>query len=233
MRFKDFLKHPALQVGKMPAYKLQEADFDDGIAMHMKNLGYKKLGSGVDQMAFEEPKTGEVIKIFGYTYEGDGSHHMFETWARYCKKNHSNPFLPKFGGWKKFHFEDETYIQIRMERLIELPNELGLALENLARILRTCRDTDEMIDEILNLVGEDSVPSNHKLLTHNHDLFGSDMTEINKLAILLGKDFKKFLQTLANVIEIGDDNNFEIDLHAGNFMHRYDGHPVIVDPWVS
>ena len=231
MRFKEFLKHPALQVGKMPEFNLQEADFDDGIIKHMQQLGYKKLGSGIDQMAFEEPNTGEVIKIFGYTSGHDKRHQMFERWANFCDENKSNPFLPKFSGWKKFNFNGQTYIQIRMERLIELPGKLADALQNIVNAMLQY-GASRVAEEIIDLVGEHAVPKDHDFLDRNFDLFRDDMNEINKLAILLGDDFKTFLDTLVDIFKTTGKYKYGIDLHGGNFMHRYDGHPVIVDPWV-
>jgi hypothetical protein len=51
MRLKEFLN----EWSKTPT----------GVINYLKEKGYKLLGYGVDQYAFEEPSTGKVLKIFG------------------------------------------------------------------------------------------------------------------------------------------------------------------------
>ena len=59
------------------------------------------------------------------------------------------------------------------------------------------------------------------------------MEELEKLLVMLGKKkFEELLYTIADVAHTGRDKGYTFDLHGGNFMHRNDGIPVIVDPWV-
>ena len=212
---------------------------------YLQNKGYKLLGKGVDQSAFEEPKTGKVLKIFGAkkakSSKANPGHIMFEVWHEYCEKNKYNPFLPKFSGWTYFDFQDQTFMQIRMERLIPIDSGVSNALEFLSDSFYNypIDKFDDVKDHILSQIGKEHFTSHKYFSADDLDMpsfFGipsHDLDELNQLMILLGK--KKFLlllDTLKEVGEISKKKGYHFDLHEGNFMHRHDGVPVIVDPWV-
>lgn len=206
--------------------------------------GYKKLGVGVDQTAFLEPKTGLVLKIFGMqpgtgTRKFSNDQKMFIFWADYCKSNVSNPFLPKFTGWETFDFNGEKYLQIRMERLGKVPSGMSTALEELATdnevglwLSHSPADADKLRakykSERAANIGNDSYYNQW----YKKQMDDPGRVAHSELAILLGEDYKLLLKTLEDIFKIAKTKQWGYDLHAGNFMVRRDGTPVIVDPWV-
>lgn len=179
--------------------------------------GYKKLGSGVDQTAYLEPGTGYVLKIFG-TQGGEGfsaDHKMFFAWAKYCMKNSNNPFLPRFGGYDSFVLDGDRYLQIRQEPL-QSAGRMGVALEVMANAVEDegIRELDELTDYI-------------------EDYFDEYAGAYQKLLKQLGpQKTQLMLDTINRLYALGNKSGWGFDLHAGNFMQRADGTPVIVDPWV-
>lgn len=216
-----------------------------GIRDHLEKRGYKFLASGVDQSAYLEPKTGQVLKIFGTNRGIKGSkfskdHMMFKTWAEYCEQHKSNQFLPKFSGWESFEYGDAMFLQIRMEKLQALPPELSRTLEKLSeRVDSSARQRARFMEALeRKLFGEAStdpeVQEDDEDWLREFSFRGDeDFDEISKLVILLGKDgFDKLWRSMISIYELGQAEGYYWDLHGGNFMHRNDGVPVIVDPWV-
>ena len=96
----------------IPEEQLDEAIIDRKIKEILVNKGYKFLGAGVDQAAYLEPGSGQVLKIFG-TQSANGltssgkpqftkGQRMFFFWAKYCMDRQNNPFLPKFYGFESY-----------------------------------------------------------------------------------------------------------------------------------
>lgn len=201
------------------------------ITKYLQARGYKKLGNGVDQTAFLEPGTDQVLKIFGSHYSGHNEgHDMFAHWAKYCKDRPTNPFLPKFSGWTKFKYDrdDKDYLQIRMEKLQKLPKKLANALGYISGYMGDGGDAQKIKKLVLKQLG-----SKQKDLEKESALHIEDFDEINKLAILLGEEkFNLLLDTMIDLCKIANRKNYDFDLHGNNFMHRNDGTPIIVDPWV-
>lgn len=189
----------------------------------LQDKGYEFLGRGVDQLAFWEPSTGQILKVFGAAREGIdplAHHKVFETWVEYCNKFKSNPFLPKFSAWAPFKHKGHRYLQIRMERLVDLPNDWGNVLEQAADFVEGTRDTSF---------------ENFKNLAFDYEIsWNRPPTAMEELAIHLGEEgLTLLLQTMVNVMKVGRSNGWIFDLHAGNFMMRRDSTPVILDPWVE
>lgn len=210
--------------------------------------GYTFLASGVDQTAFLEPGTGLVLKIFG-TQRGTKANKltpdqkMFGFWTKYCSKHPDNPFLPKFSGWETFVFEGNTYLQIRMERLQKLPEYTARILAALASdnvsfnhpFLRNVQAAGER-EVQKKKERRDAGIGNHAIgnlpAKPKHPL-SLIQDAHNELVILLGEQhYNLLLDTLADLYEISRKKGWTYDLHPGNFMHRNDGMPIIVDPWV-
>ena len=211
---------------------------DAAVEKRLKQLGYQKLGAGVDCTAWLEPSTGQVLKIFGTNKVADrtsGMSHdqlMFKQWSAFCEANKNNPFLPRFSGWTSFVMHGKTYLQIRMEKLAKLPDSLGSLLEDMADSV-PYRSTDDVMQQFTKNLG---VPTSYgsrqddgsygRVHSHRDDA-------IAELAIMLGEeDFRLLISTIKQLNRLGKQYGYINDLHDGNFMHRNDGIPVIVDPWV-
>ena len=184
----------------------------------LKAKGYKKLGAGVDQTAYLEPGTGYVLKVFGTqggeTFSRD--HRMFFAWAKYCMKNSSNPFLPKFAGYDSFVLDGDRYLQIRQEALQPI-GTLGRVLDLMAQSIDDggAKSLDEA-EEYVEDYG-----------------YNTDIKNLEKLRKQLGDNgLELFFSTMLRLYSTGEKNGWFFDLHSGNFMRRADGTPVIVDPWV-
>jgi hypothetical protein len=182
----------------------------------LKAKGYKRLGAGVDQTAYLEPGTGLVLKVFG-TQGGESfsaDHKMFFAWAKYCMKNSSNPFLPRFGGHDSFVLDGDRYLQIRQEPLKPL-GVVGHVLELLATAIEEDGiQTLEEAEEFVKDFNKQYVPA------------------LKKLKQQLGPGgLDLMFSTMLRLYLVGKKNGWHFDLHAGNFMRRADGTPVIVDPW--
>jgi hypothetical protein len=198
--------------------------------------GYQYLSAGVDQSAYLEPGTGQVLKIFGTANLGDRTkftkdHMMFKYWVEYCDKNAANPFLPKFSGWESFEFDGAKYLQIRMEKLRHCPDHLGRLLSYFSN--DTYGSRAERADKVAarkDQVGDDHDPyyaASEESRDAPHRVANSE------LAIFLGEEEYDLLKkTIAELDDIAKVHNWEFDLHSANYMQRGDGYPVIVDPWV-
>ena len=190
---------------------------DKKIERILAKKGYKKLGAGVDQTAYLEPGTGYVLKVFG-TQGGESfspDHRMFFAWAKYCMKNSSNPFLPRFGGYESFVLDGDRYLQIRQEPL-QSAGRMGTILEIMANGVE-----DEQIEDL------------DELTDYVEDYFEEYAAGYQKLLKQLGpRQMQLMLDTIHRLYVIGNRSGYGFDLHAGNFMKRADGTPVIVDPWV-
>jgi len=196
---------------------------DPDITSELKRKGYQFLGQGVDQVAFSEPDTGLVLKIFG-TQKGTGQHgdkvifsndqKMFFKWAEFCMKNQNNPFLPKFYGFESFIFKEQTYLQIRQERLQFIGN-LGWEI---AHLTNSVTEVD-----VQTMSKKDAINS----------IIGVRPRTFEELKSKVGEN--KLLELLATIFELyklTKQHGYEWDLHGANYMMRNDGTPVIVDPWV-
>lgn len=204
-----------------------------GVDKHMEKLGYEKLGKGVDQTAWMKPGEETIIKIFGtnedprLSSEHTEGHLMFKWWANYCKKNSANPFLPKIEGWEAFEYNDEKYLQIRMERLGKIPNDVGIALEDGLAYWGVQKHT------VFRKPGFQKVKKFNDVAKGGEGEQKEYDDGIAQLMMLLGEEhFNLLFKTIEKLAKVGRDKGWGIDLHSGNFMYRNDGTPVIVDPFV-
>lgn len=212
---------------------------DPGIVKELEDKGYKFLGSGVDQVAFLEPDGKFVLKIFGSASSDKSKletgfskdHMMFKKWVQYCEANKDNKFLPKYEGWESFEFNDKKYLQIKVEKLQNLPQEEKHFISDLSKFIDKYLDRiKEGAGALLDAVGysEDDY-QNDSDFNIPHRL----LDELNKFVIQNGKDdFELLISTIAELLRMADKNNYNPDFHGGNFMHRNDGTLVISDPWV-
>ena len=197
----------------------------EGIEKALIKKGYVFLGKGVDQSAYLEPSSGQVLKIFG-TQHGSGrkftrDQKMFFFWAEYCKKHKVNPNIPRFSDWSPFRFEGNTYIQIRMEKLTPLNHEIGLPLERLVNAVKS-------FSRVYS-VGELKVTDIKQLKDQlEYAGYEIDKTLLKKL----GEDkLVNFWNEFCNLAYMASSKGWHFDLHCDNFMKRKRT-VVIVDPWV-
>jgi len=193
---------------------------DPAIKKEMVKKGYKFLGSGADQMAFLEPGTGHVLKIFGTQDHLEGQktefsddHKMFLTWAKFCMQNSNNKFLPKFFGYDSFVYRNYNYLQIRQERLTS-SGVLGKYLAEIAEWLESGTEKS-----IMNPKMNSKFPSLQRVVTLATPLIGGE------------EELRAFLTTAKSLRKISDRKEWQWDLHHQNIMKR-GSTPVIMDPWV-
>lgn len=193
---------------------IPRSQFAPGIREYLEDRGYKFLGKGVDQMAFLEPDSGWVLKIFGAGKDGrpNPSHKMFFVWAQFCMAKPDNPFLPRFAGYEAFKWEGALYLQIRQERLWE-NFARAFAVANITYRVEELADDDATDDEILKTVR-------------------STRSKYSKLNYLDARSFDLLVKTITTLYRMGQKNRWFWDLHEGNVLFRADGTPVLVDPWV-
>ena len=207
---------------------LTELEVDRGILDIMRKKGYQELGHGQDQIAYLEPGSGMVLKIFGTNYSASGragsnsltfAQRTFKAFADFCAANPDNPFLPYFSGWETFEFRGQRYLQIRCERLFKgqkyakffpLLEEIADAAEN------SRNNAKEFLDDLIN--------SEY-----------SDVVDVGSLLTLLGGEegFYQLWNTINQLGKIADREGFRVDLHDENFMLGSDGEIVISDPFFS
>jgi hypothetical protein len=199
-----------------------------GIANVLADKGYQYLGSGIDKHAYMEPKTGQVLLIFGYRKGVEGfspDQRMFIDWINYCNKNKNNPHLPRFSGFESFQFQGKNYIQARMEALQELPEEVGYLVGNIEEVtMQVGRGNFDRAIETLAGYAQDS----------SYEGDAAVWYDIKTAIRLLGgkKQAKNLLDTVHTVKKFGRKHGFSIDLHRGNYMQRHNGTIVVNDPFV-
>jgi hypothetical protein len=136
------------------------SNHDSGIKKALEKKGYKFLGVGIDQMAYLEPSTGYVLKIFGTRGGKDFSQDqkMFFKFAKFCMEHQDNPFLPRFYGYESFEFKGNTYLQIRTEQLFK-NKKLQQAVTNVSSAYWLISDREKNI--VMNAV---KTPARYELL---------------------------------------------------------------------
>ena len=104
----------------IPEYE-QGTDNSKRIFAKLQQLGYTKIGGGVDATVWAKDE-GHVIKILMPSTDRETADSAFTFFYDICKDNEQNQFLPKFidiGGAHHTVFEinGTPYRQIAMERL--------------------------------------------------------------------------------------------------------------------
>ena len=212
-------------------------ELDTNRANHRKQVskilsanGYKKLGSGVDAMAFGKSDSPTIVKIV-IPAEGDldKSKNTFTAWMDYCKKNAKNPHLPKF-------------IKLKMQPIVIDGEKFELqGMEKLKRL------NDREHNMCLNMVrGLDSKMKFQKFIK---DYYSEQMAYYKEVSAhpnlikellaeqKLASTQQALYETLANVEKVGKGLGFTIDffqsIDTSNLMKRTDNTIVIADPWVD
>lgn len=189
-----------------------------GISATLRRKGYTLLGKGMDMQAWLEPKTGLILKIFGAKgWNDDRAQESFRQFADYCMNNPNNPFLPTFFGWETFEFEENNYMQIRMERLFPF---------------REYESWAEVLEGMSEAVEANSSDAGKQRFLHNWVSPTDPSQDALELLSYLGEqDFHTLWKTLAELSSIANKKRYIFDLHSRNWMLGSDGHIVISDPF--
>jgi len=191
----------------------------------MREKGYTYLGSGVEQTAYLAPD-GTVLKLFPSNWDNKLSKGQlsFIEFANYCQAHPDNPFLPQFGGWAKFKYDDTLYLQIRSERLFPFTSNGGLMLDRIADRIKK-NSVEKVIDDISNY-------SSH--LTYGGNVADKDSWLSEVITLLGGKEeLILFVQTIKDLAEMAKRKRYRLDLHRENFMVTSEGEIVINDPFFA
>ena len=214
---------------------------DRDIRSILEKKRYKYLGGGIDKDAYLEPKTKQVLVIFGYHNDADHPYGfsddqmMFVEWAKYCQKNSSNPHLPRFSGWESFKFKGKTYLQIRMEPLKEVSFELRKILAYLQVYIESKGKVNRK--KVAKQVGQHPtvrIALNIDNTEADGDGFNFDPVKAKQIVQYLGgkEAAMSLMRTVQVAKRIAEKNGYGLDLHGSNYMQRSDGTIVVNDPFV-
>lgn len=198
-----------------------------GIRNVLQDKGYKYLGSGIDKQAWLEPKSGQVLIIFGYRKDFNDftpDQRMFINWINYCNQHQDNPALPKFSGFESFEYRGKKYIQARMEPLQELSYKIKEIVGYIENIVDNVGNGD--VDYALQTLADEGY--------YNYEENKYTPYKLERLLELLGGKEKaqNLLNTVHAVAVFGTNQRYHLDLHSGNYMTRPNGEIVVNDPFV-
>jgi len=181
----------------------------------IKKTDWQKVGAGATASVWhhlEDPNT--VVKVIGGGR--DRITKQFRNTAiafvHFCVDHgHESPHFPIIHG---INIDDEDIVQIRIERLVELPNlAVNRRLESVAETVdyysvTRARDEIEVLDEAI---------AKYPILQNNSGI------EIAKAVKLLSKYVESYTRKHKTVAGL--------DLHYGNWLMRPNGIIVAADPW--
>lgn len=212
---------------------LIESSIDPKIKKILVGKGYKYLGRGADQMAFLEPGTGLVFKVFGTEKESNpnqltDAQKSFKTFYELCHSDPSNEFLPNIVEYETFVFKGKPYLQIRMERLFEFK---GPEISYWNKLLATMADSISINQTFERFWDKAITPITTK--DYFSKIYYSRLQDsMHQLIIHLGEEgLHKLWDTIGMLKKVAYKNGYYLDLHSGNFMLGSDGTPVISDPF--
>lgn len=223
--------------------KLSEMDYAVGgadYAKHRKTVakilaqrGYKKLGAGVDAMAFGKSDDATVIKIIIPEYGSPDalyrSRNTFAAWMGYSEKNAKNPHLPKFIKLKMqpLILDGEKFELQGMEKLKKM-NDLE---HNMCLSMVRAQHEKMSFEKFITAYYQKRIKS-YKESNAHPNLFMELDRERKKAA-----EQRLLYDTLVTVEKVGKSLGFSIDffqnIDSSNLMKRTDGTIVIADPWVA
>lgn len=208
----------------------QNTDNSKQIFSKLQQLGYKKLGAGIDATVWSKDD-GHVIKIIMPSVDRETADNAFVFFYEICKNNQHNNFLPKFidiGGAHHTVFEinGTPYRQIAMEQLYPIkrgsPEEaLVWALSDLSTVAFI-----KWHDVLKQL----KTPSFWK-----HYQYGTRW----KPAVAMLADpkseeyYHNLFSTMQDLHNEGRSAGHSWDLHTENVMQRKNNELVITDPYMG
>jgi hypothetical protein len=184
----------------------------DELKDYLLARGYTLIGEGRDQLAFDEPQTGLVLKIFKNEtgQKNDPAQRMLQAWINYCERNANNSFLPKFHGSAQFEYKGVDYWQFRMEKL-KPAGKMAVAIGDLSEAI-------------------EYPSSKYYKQGFTWPEYKLAEPEYARILEMLGDQLPTLIKTLEDLLHRAGQK-WILDTHKENVMARTDNWPVIVDPW--
>ena len=190
------LNHPPKELRR---YDIKKSE----ITNILKNYGFTRIGNNsASAVVYEHPNFDYILKIF----TDDDPYVQF---YKYCKKNQSNPHLPKFRG-NLMRFRLSPVFVVRIEKLYPISHNEYV-------------DSFDYICFIREELDYFYYPLEKKI-----EQKSNRFTELE-----IKKKIEKFSKTLLGktLLELKDINS-RFDLHPGNIMKRDNGTWVLIDPFM-
>ena len=231
---------------------VEESDIAGGVVRILRQKGYKYLGSGIDQTAFLEPRTGLILKIFGTTdsddeYDEYGDDEDYDAWGDPIptKKPKVKPGTPLQLTAPQKSFKAFADYCMKHKNNPFLPNFLGWTTFEFEgktylqiRMERLFKFTNHNWAQWLAYMAEAAMEGDSAqewLQEQHNDLTkygGMDSMGLDELISHIGREgINQLWKTLKDLSSIADRNDYSLDLHSKNFMLGSDGHIVISDPF--
>lgn len=213
--------------------------FDEGTEEHRDSIddtmsasGFHKLGDGIDSLVYAKDD-GRVVKILAPMNDDiRGAKFPIMSLYLFSRQNPSNPHIPKFypvdgKPWKDFYIGKDRFVEIHMERLQPFPktSAMGQMIVQMIQFASHGKTWENFTDKFLDLNSYSKMGKN----------FRNSLPEFFKQVMASPphkKMFKDVFDTAVQLVKVGDQRGYEIDMHIENIMLRGNT-PVITDPWVA
>ena len=217
-------------------------DYSDVIKKIKKQfdlIGYKKIGGGGDATVWAPKDISDfAIKFIVSSEDDEIAEKIFNDFYEYCKSHKSNPHLPKFHETNTVEIDGVNYLQIDMERLIDIKDQF---IEALVWHFSDYACNHKSWKEVCDNLGteKDVEKSEDTWRTYKASNLGIPASRLNKIDtkkmverfINEKNQYKKLYYTMCELLDIGKEKSFGWDLHTKNVMQRPNGEIVIIDPW--
>lgn len=213
--------------------------FDEGTSEHRVSIddtmaanGFHKLGDGIDSLVYAKDE-GRVVKILAPMNDDlRGAKFPIMSLYLFSRQHQDNPYIPKFypvdgKPWKEFHIGEDRFVEIHMERLQPFPktSAMGQMIVQMIQFASYGKTWEQFVDKFLELNTYSTMAKN--IRNTLPDFFKQVMASPQHT-----KMFKEIFDTAAQLVAIGKQRGYEIDIHIENIMLRGNT-PVITDPWVA
>lgn len=181
--------------------------FSPSLIDHFTKMRYTLIGRGADSLVFISPNR-DIVKIVGANKTE--AHRIVDKWVEFCKKHSDTHLLPQHITQSAFIYEDNDYVQVRMERLFRLPSSMEDSFE-------------QVVDHILA----------SSIIDDAKELIAADSEEHPGMVEVLNavENFDELFVVVKALDKIAESNGWDLDLHSDNAMLDDHGKLVIIDPW--
>lgn len=198
------------------------------LEQQLRNLGYKRLGSGVDKTVWTKGGDSVVGILMPTTMIVNTAKRSLLGLMKLKELYPDNPHLPRFvkfrdesGNeeyYKEFKFEGKRYIQVGIERLYPIRDRGKLKLMNDIRVMAVSRKYFQWDDVWMRLKSTCEYLKRPEI-----------KARINEVE----PNMKLLWQTMKYIDENADRLRLFFDGLDGNVLQRKDGTPVITDPYYT